>query len=146
MAGAESKGRLMLIQLGDGGDPETFVGVCGVKDKSFSINNEVVDTTRPSCDDPNAPLYYSGAYGIRTISLSGSGVAVSSQKYQRIVKHTVEQAYVNAKIMVPLWGTFTGTVIFNKVDASGPMSGEVEFSIELTMTGEITVELEELAA
>ncbi|KZK96338.1 Phage major tail protein 2 [Pseudovibrio sp. Ad5] len=145
MAGAESQGKLMLIQLGDGENPETFESVCGVKDKSFSINNEVVDTTRPACDDPSAPLYYSGAYGIRTISLSGSGVAVSSVHYQRVAKDAVDQAYVNAKIIVPLWGTFTGTVIINKVDASGPMSGEVEFSIELTMTGEISVEWEALA-
>ncbi|KZK99149.1 MULTISPECIES: phage tail tube protein [unclassified Pseudovibrio] len=144
MAGAESQGKLMLIQLGNGGDPETFESVCGVKDKSLSINNEVVDTTRPNCDNPSAPLNYSGAYGIRTISLSGNGVATSSETYQRVVQHAVGQVYANAKIIVPLWGTFTGTVVFNKVDVSGPMQGELEFSLELTMTGDITFELDVL--
>lgn len=144
MAGAESQGKLMLIQLGDGGDPEQFTAVCGVKDKSLSINNEVVDTTRPPCDSPEDPLHYSGAYGVRTVSLSGSGVATSKASYQNLAKHAIEQAYVNGKIIIPLWGTFSGTLIFNKVDASGPMSGEVEFSIDLTMTGKITVEWEAL--
>jgi TP901-1 family phage major tail protein len=145
MAGAESQGKMMLLQLGDGAETETFTGVCGIKDKSFSINNEVVDTTRPDCDNPSAPLNYSGAYGIRTISISGSGVAVSQERYQRVAKHAVDQEYVSAKIIIPLWGTFTGTVLFNKVDTSGPMSGEVEFSIELTMSGEITFEWEDLS-
>jgi len=145
MAGEESKGRLMLIQLGDGGDTEQFATVCGVKDKSFSIDNEVVDTTRPPCDNPGDPLHYSGAYGIQTISVSGSGVAVAKARYQLMAKHAKAQAYVNAKIVVPLWGTFSGTIIFNKVESSGPMSGEVEFSIDLTMTGDITVEWEDLA-
>ncbi len=145
MAGAESLGRMMFIQLGDGGNPETFEGVCGVKDRSFSINNNTVDTTRPSCDNPGGPLEYSGAYGVRTISLSGSGAAVSKASYQRLAKHSIEQKYVTAKIIIPLWGTFTGTVLFNKIDASGPMEGEVEFSIDLTMSGEIAAEWETLS-
>ncbi|MDX5595654.1 phage tail tube protein [Pseudovibrio sp. SPO723] len=144
MAGAESKGRLMLIKLGDGGDPETFEPVCGVKDKSFSINNNTVDTTRPPCDDPGAPLHYSGAYGVRTISISGNGVAIGKPEYQKIARAAIEQDYVTCQIIVPLWGTFTGTVLFNSVEASGPMEGEVEFSIELTMTGDITVDWEAL--
>ncbi|MGH0001306.1 phage tail tube protein [Pseudovibrio ascidiaceicola] len=144
MAGEESKGRLMLIQLGDGGDTEQFEAVCGVKDKSFSINNEVVDTTRPPCNNPEDPLHYSGAYGVRTISISGSGVAVSKASYLNLAKHAFEQDYVNAKLIVPLWGTFSGTILFNKVEATGPMQGEVEFSTELTMTGEIAVEWETL--
>ncbi len=139
----KANGKLLMLRLGDANDPEVFETACGIKDKNFTINNETVDRSLPNYDDPSAPLSYSGGYGLRTISVSGSGFAVSKPWYNRIARLAVEQSAANAQIIVPYLATFTGTVLITSLDISGPAAGDMEFSIDLTMSGDITSEWEE---
>jgi len=46
----EQLGRLLLIKLGDGASPgpEVFTNLCGLKDRSFDLSANSVDTTKPS--------------------------------------------------------------------------------------------------
>ena len=65
------KGSLFLLKVGDGGGPETFTTVGGMRTTNFTLNNQAVDTTNKSSGQWRELL--SGA-GISSINISGSGV------------------------------------------------------------------------
>ena len=68
---AAQKGREMLVKVSDGGSPDVFSTVGGIRTRSFAVNNEQVDIT----DSDNAPWrQLLGDAGLRSISVSGSGV------------------------------------------------------------------------
>ncbi len=78
MADGEQLGRLLLIKVGDGADPEVFSNLCGLKDRSFDLSANSVDTTKPSCTNPGGPVQKTGRPGITSRTFQGSGVFVSS--------------------------------------------------------------------
>ena len=39
------RGRDMLVKIGDGGSPESFTTVAGLRTRTFSLNAREVDTT-----------------------------------------------------------------------------------------------------
>ncbi|MBN9010811.1 MAG: phage tail protein, partial [Rhizobiales bacterium] len=71
---AQQKGRLLLIKMGNGADPEVFTSVCGLRSRSFSLSNNEVDTTVPDCDDPGAVVQKSSTPGIQDRTFQGAGL------------------------------------------------------------------------
>src|SRR5690606_33512417 len=47
----------MLIQVGDGADPEVFSAPCGLTTRGLNFSAETSDTTVPDCDDPSLPSW-----------------------------------------------------------------------------------------
>jgi TP901-1 family phage major tail protein len=68
---AAQKGRSILLKIGDGSSPATFTSIAGLRSKTITLNNETVDITT-SDEAPWRQLL--GDTGIRSVSLSGSGV------------------------------------------------------------------------
>lgn len=135
---ASSKGRLLLLKIGDGEVSETFSNGCGFRARSFTINNNIVDTTTPDCASPGNTVVYSGEYGIQTITLSGSGESSDDTQNLRLVNAARQQTALNMQVVVPGWGTFEGAVLIGSLEHSGDMEGTMEFSCDITMTGTIT--------
>lgn len=136
---AASPGRLLLLKIGDGGSPtETFTAGCGFRARSFSINNNIVDTTTPDCSSPGGTVKYTGVYGIQTISLSGSGESSDDTQNLLLVNAARSQSALNMQVVVPGWGTFQGAVLIGSLEHSGDTEGTMEFSSDITMTGDVT--------
>jgi TP901-1 family phage major tail protein len=68
---AASKGRSILLKISDGTSPGAFTSIAGLRSKTITVNNETVDITT-SDDAPWRQLLANT--GIRTVSVSGSGV------------------------------------------------------------------------
>ncbi len=66
------KGRDVLIKIADGGDPETFVTVAGIRAKTISLNARTVDGT--SGESPQAWRELIAGAGVKSASVSGAGV------------------------------------------------------------------------
>ena len=62
------------VYVSNGASPEVFATPCGFTDKSLKISKDVVDTTLPDCDDPDAASWIGRE--VKTISgeISSSGV------------------------------------------------------------------------
>ncbi len=69
------KGRAFLLKIGDGGGPEAFTAVGGMRSTSLRINNELVDVTNKTSNGWRDIL--AGA-GTRNVSLGGSGIFTDS--------------------------------------------------------------------
>lgn len=143
MADGEQLGRLLLIKLGDGADPEVFSNLCGLKDRSFDLSANSVDTTKPSCTNPGGPVQKTGRPGIVSRTFQGSGTFVSSTIMKTFMVHVVDATVFNAQVIVPGLGTFAGSFFVTTFQASGDMENDLQFSATfeaaaaLTFTAEV---------
>lgn len=135
---ASSKGRLLLLKIGDGASPEVFTNGCGFRARTFAINNNVVDTTVPNCSSPGDTVVYSGEYGIQTVTFSGSGESSDDTQNLLLMNAARQQTALNCQVVVPGWGTFEGSVLIGNFEFSGEVEGTMEFSCDITMTGTIS--------
>ncbi|SFB52274.1 Predicted secreted protein [Rhizobium sp. NFR07] len=128
MALGEQLGRLLLIKLGNGLDPEVFSNLCGLKDRSFDLSANSVDTTKPSCTNPGEAVQKTGRPGIVSRTFQGSGTFVSSVAMKAFMVHVIEATVFNAQVIVPGLGTFEGSFFVTNFQATGDMENDLQFS------------------
>ena len=63
----------LLLELGDGGDPETFGFPCGANTRDFNITNNFDEVTAMDCDTP----LDTQASIIRSLTSSDTGASIS---------------------------------------------------------------------
>lgn len=127
MAG-EQLGRLLLIKLGDGNTPEVFTNLCGLKDRSFDLSANSVDTTKPSCTNPGGPVQKTGRPGITSRTFSGSGTFVSSEIMKAFMGNIINTSAFNAQVVVPGLGTFEGPYFATNFTFDGDMENDLQFN------------------
>ena len=66
-----------IIKIGDGGAPESFVTVAGIRAKTISLNARAVDGT--SGESPQAWRELIAGAGVKSASVSGAGVFKDAQ-------------------------------------------------------------------
>jgi predicted secreted protein len=128
MADGEQLGRTLLIKVGDGADPEVFSNLCGLKDRSFDLSANSVDTTKPSCTNPGGPVQKTGRPGIVSRTFQGSGTFVSSAAMKAFMTNVINATVFNAQVIVPGLGTFAGPYFVTSFQASGDMENDLQFS------------------
>lgn len=137
MADGEQLGRLLLIKISNGLDPEVFSNLCGLKDRSFDLSANSVDTTKPSCTNPGGPVQKTGRPGIVSRTFQGSGTFVSSAAMKAFMVHVVNATAFNAQVIVPGLGTFEGSFFVTNFQATGDMENDLQFSATFEAAAEL---------
>lgn len=132
MAAGQRKGRTLLIQIGDDASPEVFTNLCGIKTRSFNLSTSEVDTTVPSCIDPDGPVQKTAEPGIASRTFSGSGAFVKGASSALLIEHVNASSVFNAKVIVPGIGTYTGAWFVTDFEFTGETEGNMEFSATFT--------------
>lgn len=127
------KGAGILIQKGTGGGVTT---IGGIRAKTFTINSETVDVT--TADDSNRWRKLLAATGIKTMSVSGSGIIKDTQAQQQAVTDVIAQTVDDYTLTVPGLGTFVGAFQLSQFQTGGEYNGEATFEIALESGGDIT--------
>lgn len=137
MAGQQT-GRLLLIKIGDGGSPESFSNLCGLKTRSFNLSANEVDTTVPDCNNPGQAVQKTAEPGIVNRTFSGSGAFVSGATQATLMGHVRGATVFNAQVVVPGEGTYAGSWMVSDFEFSGEMEGNMEFSATFSAAGPLT--------
>ena len=132
---AAQKGSAMLMQVGNGGSPETFTTIGGLRSTSLTINNESVDVTNKDSSNQRTML---AAAGVQSISVSGSGVFTDAASETTIKTNVLADTIDNYQFLVPDFGTFTGGFQVTSVEYAGEFNGEVTYSMSFESSGAIT--------
>jgi TP901-1 family phage major tail protein len=106
----------------------TFVFVCGIRTRSFSISNAQVDTTVPNCADPAAPIVATARPGRQTLSFSGDGLFDNGIVGKAVAEDARQQRTTNYQIIVPGYGSFEGPFMVGDFEFSGEMEDQLAFS------------------
>ena len=130
---AAQKGQDLLIKLGDGGSPETFTAVAGIRTASLGFNAQTVDIT--NADSSNMWRELLANAGVRSASVSGSGVFKDAASDASVRSVFFNQDLRNWKIVVPDFGEVTGPFAVTALQYEGAFDGEVKMSLSLASAG-----------
>jgi TP901-1 family phage major tail protein len=132
---AGQKGRDVLIKIGDGGSPEAFTTVAGIRAKTISLNARTVDGT--SGESPEAWRELIAGAGVKSASVSGAGVFKDAASDAAIREAFFTQAARSFQLVIPDFGVLQGAFLVEALDYSGDHDGEVAFAITLASAGSL---------
>lgn len=132
------KGRDVLIKIGDGGAPEAFVTVAGIRAKTISLNARTVDGT--SGESPDAWRELIAGAGVKSASVSGAGVFKDAESDALIQQAFFTQVSKTFRLVIPDFGVLEGPFLVEALDYSGDHDGEAAFAITLASAGALTFE------
>ena len=133
---AAPKGKDLLIKLGDGGGPEVFTSVAGLRTTSLGFNAQTVDVT--NADSTNAWRELLAGAGVRSASVSGSGVFKDAASDESVRSVFFNQTQRNWQIVIPDFGTVQGAFAITALQYEGVYDGEVRVSLTLASAGALT--------
>ena len=132
---AAQKGASLLLKIGNGGSPESFTTIGGLRSTSITLNDEAVDVTnKDSCG--NRTLLADG--GIHSMSISGSGIFTDAASETTLRGTMNASSFTNFQLIIPDFGTYTGAFMVASLEYAGEYNGEVTYSVSLESSGAIT--------
>ncbi|RIJ20386.1 phage major tail protein, TP901-1 family [Henriciella barbarensis] len=132
------KGRDVLIKISDGGAPEAFTTVAGIRTSSFDLKQKSVDAT--SMDSPGGWRELLGGAGLRSMRVRGRGLFKDAASDARLRAVFLSGELCGFKLCVPDFGDFTGPFQIAQLGWAGTFDGEATFSIDLRSAGQVTFE------
>ena len=118
-------GRNLLVKIGDGGSPENFITVAGLRATTLAFNAQSIDITDNASTGMWRELL---AGGIKSATISGNGVRQAF----------FDQACPDFQIVIPGFGTVTGPFKITALQYDGPFDGEVKLSLTLASAGALS--------
>jgi TP901-1 family phage major tail protein len=129
------RGKDMLVKIGDGGSPEAFTTVAGLRTRTISLNAREVDATHAESNGWRELL---GAAGVRQASVSGAGVFLNDAAAEQIRATFFAGAIRNFKLVIPGMGELTGPFLIANLDYAGEHDGEATISLALASAGAVS--------
>jgi TP901-1 family phage major tail protein len=133
---AAQKGKDLLIKLGDGGAPEAFSTVAGLRTASLGFNAAIIDITNADSADQWRELL--GNSGARSASVSGAGVFKDAASDAAVRTLFFSQDLRNWRIVIPDFGEVTGAFAVTGLQYEGAYDGEVRMSLTLASAGTLS--------
>lgn len=128
-------GKDMLLKIGDGGSPEAFTTVAGLRARTISLNARTVDVT----DGDSAGRWrelLAGA-GVKSAAVAGQGVFRDAASDARMREVFFSQAAVTWRLIVPDFGQLEGPFLVSALEYAGEHDGEATFAISLASAGAV---------
>lgn len=132
------KSKDLLVKIGDGATSESFTTIAGGTAHSITLNDELVDVTNKDSTDRWREVL-EGA-GVRTCSISGSGVFKDSASEASLRTAFAAETHSNFQLIVPDFYTFTGAFKITQLQYAGQdPQGHVTYDFTLESAGVITM-------
>lgn len=132
---AAQKGKLFLLKAGDGGAPETFTTVAGLRATSFSVNGEEVDATTK--DDDGWQRRLAGA-GVRSVTITASGIVQDSAVEETLRARAFSQSLDNYQLTFESGDVLVGAFQLRRYERTGDFDGAEAFALTLASHGQPT--------
>lgn len=131
---AAQKGSDVLIKVDDGA--ATFNTIGGIRSKSISFNAETVDVT--DNDSTNKWRELLAGAGIKTASISGSGVFKDSASEEDVRGYFFGGTHQDYQFIIPDFGTVEGPFQVTSLEYAGEHNGEATYSMTFESAGALT--------
>lgn len=130
------KGKDLLLKISDGGAPQTFTTIGGLRTRTLSLNAQTVDVTHANSAGGWRELL--AGSGVKQASVSGAGVFLNE-----VAAETTRAAFfggdiVNWRIIVPGFGSIEGPFLIGNLDYAGDFDAEATVSLALESAGALT--------
>lgn len=132
---AAQKGASMLLKIGNGGSPETFTTIGGLRSTGITLNDEAVDITNKDSSGNRTLL---ADAGIHSMTITGSGVFTDAASETTLKGTMNASSFTNFQLLIPDFGTYTGAFMCASLAYNGEHNGEVTYDVTLESSGAIT--------
>ncbi|HEX3754550.1 MAG TPA: phage major tail protein, TP901-1 family [Rhizomicrobium sp.] len=130
------RGKDLLIKIGDGGSPEVFTTVAGLRATTLAFNATTVDVTNADSANEWRELLAGG--GVKSATLSGSGVFKDAASDTALRIAFFNAACGNYQIAIPSFGTVQGPFKITSLQYDGPYDGELKISLSMASAGALS--------
>jgi len=127
------RGKDLLLKIGDGGSPESFAIVGGLRTRTLSLNAGTVDVTHSQSVGGWRELL--ADTGLRQASVAGAGVFLSDTEAETVRAAFFAGSIANWQIIIPGFGDITGPFQISNLDYAGDHDGEATMSLALESAG-----------
>ena len=133
---AGQAGRDVVVRVGDGGSPETFLVVAGVRSRLIRLGARIVDATH--ADSAGAWRELKAGAGVKSVSVSGGGAFRDAASDARMRAAFFDGAAANMELEVAGFGLLSGPFVVAELVYGGAHDGEATFSLRLESAGAVT--------
>jgi TP901-1 family phage major tail protein len=131
---AAQKGSALLLKIGSG-SPVSYTTVAGLRSTSITMNDEPVDVTNKDSSGVRTLLAQGG---VNSMTVSGSGVFTDVTADATLRTAFNAASFSSYQIVIPDFGTYTGTFMIASLEYAGEYNGEVTYSVTLESAGAVT--------
>lgn len=134
------KGSEMIIELGDGASPETFVAPCALNTKGINFTGTANEANVPDCDDPDAPLWIERVISTLSASIAGAGtLAFESYDIWRewFLSGLERNIRVRFNVAAPNGGYYSTSAVLTTFNTTGNQGELATIDIEAQSDGEV---------
>lgn len=135
---AMEKGAAFLLKVGNGAVPLLFTTVAGLRTTQLTLATESVVVTNQGSGGWRELL--SGA-GVRSVSLSGSGVFTGSAAEARVKASALAGVIDDYQVQFESGDTISGRFQISRLDYAGDFNGERTYSLALESSGPVVAAL-----
>ena len=128
------KGAAFLLKIGDGGSPQTYETVAGLRTTQMSINGDTVVVTTK--DSGGWRELLSGA-GTRSVSVSASGIFLGSDAEDRVRGNALAGTLDAYELSFEDGAKMRGQFLVQRLDYAGDFNGERTYSVQLESSGQV---------
>lgn len=133
MAAQNGKDLLIKLDLTGGGQ---FSTIAGLRATRISFNAETVDIT--SLDSQGGWRELLGGAGVRSASVSGSGVFVDGDTDERARQIFFDAVVRLFQVIIPDFGIVEGPFQITAIEYAGSYNGEATYELSLASAGALT--------
>jgi len=134
---AAQKGRDVLLKMGDGGAPEAFTTVAGLRARTISLNARTVDAT--DGDSAGWRELLAGA-GAKSASVSGAGVFRDAASDALMREAFFAGEARSWRLVLPDFGALQGPFVVAALEYAGEHEGEMTYAVTLASAGPVAFE------
>jgi TP901-1 family phage major tail protein len=128
------KGSAFLLKIGDGGDPQSYETVAGLRTTQLSINGDTVVVTHKESGGWRELL--SGA-GTRSVSVSAAGIFLGSTSEDAVRGHALAGTIAAYELSFEDGSRMLGDFLVQRLDYAGDFNGERNYTLQLESSGEV---------
>jgi len=133
---AAQAGKDMLLKIGDGGSPQAFVTVAGLRARTISLNARAVDAT--DSDSTGRWRELLAGAGVRSAAVSGAGVFRDAASDAQVRQSFFDQSARTWRLTIPDFGVLEGPFLVAALEYAGDHEGEAAFALSLASAGAVT--------
>lgn len=133
MGAQNGKDLLIKLDMTGGGLFETIVGLRATR---ISFNAESVDVT--SLESQGGWRELLGGAGVKTASISGSGVFKDSDTDERARQIFFDGETPNFQVIIPDFGIMEGAFQMTSIEYAGSYNGEATYELSMASAGALT--------
>ncbi len=133
MVAQNGKDILIKLDLTGGG---TYTTIAGLRATRISFNAETVDVT--SLESQGGWRELLGGAGVRSASVSGSGVFVDANTDDRARQIFFQGTVEQFQVIIPSFGIVEGPFQITAIEYAGTYNGEATYELSLASAGVLT--------